>query len=85
MTVSGEQTNYEEILESSLRADLEWLEREFELLFKYKKEKTQKDITLGNRILDNVIDNIKTNNSEELLNLLALTLNKIEHSYPEFF
>jgi len=85
LTVSGEQTNYEEILVSSLREDLEWLEREFELLFKYKKEKTQTDINLGNRILDNVIESIKTNNSEELLNLLAITLNKIEHSYPEFF
>ncbi len=85
MTVSGEQTNYEEILVSSLREDLEWLEREFELLFKYKKDKTKRDISLGNQILDNVIDNIKTNNSEELLNLLAITLNKIEQSYPEFF
>jgi len=85
LTVSPEQTNYEEILVSSLREDLEWLEREFELLFKYKKEKTQTDINLGNRILDNVIESIKTNNSEELLNLLAITLNKIEHSYPEFF
>lgn len=85
MTISPEQTNYEEILVSSLREDLEWLEREFELLFKYKKEKTQTDINLGNRILDNIIESIKTNNSEELLNLLAITLNKIEHSYPEFF
>jgi len=85
LTISPEQTNYEEILVSSLREDLEWLEREFELLFKYKKEKTQTDINLGNRILDNIIESIKTNNSEELLNLLAITLNKIEHSYPEFF
>lgn len=85
MTVSGEQTNFEEILVSSLRADLEWLEREFELLFKFKEEKTQKDISLGNQILVNVIANIKTNDSEELLNLLTMTLNKIEKSYPEFF
>ncbi len=85
MTVSGEQTNYEEILVSSLRADLEWLEREFELQFKFKKEKTNEDISLGNQILDNVIDSIKTNNCEELHNLLATTLNRIEQTYPEFF
>ncbi len=85
MTVSGEQTNYEEILVSSLRSDLEWLEREFELLFKFKEEKTQKDICLGNQIIYNVINNIRTNDSEELLNLLAITLNKIEKTYPEFF
>ena len=36
-------------------------------------------------ILHNVIDHIKTNKSEELLNLLAITLIKIEHSYPDFF
>ncbi|MFX1308705.1 MAG: hypothetical protein ACFE9M_06455 [Promethearchaeota archaeon] len=82
MTVSGE---YEKILESSLREDLEWLEREFELLFRYKKTKTKEDIAMGNQILDNVIDSIKANHSEEVLNLLAITLNKIEQTYPEFF
>ena len=82
MTVSGE---YEKILESSLREDLEWLEREFELLFRYKKTKTKEDIAMGNQILDNVIDSIKANHSEEVLNLLAITLNRIEQTYPEFF
>lgn len=82
MTVSAD---YEEILKSSLMQDLEWLEREFELLFKNKKGKSREDISLGNQILEKVIDGIKTNNSEELLNLLAITLNKIEHTYPEFF
>ena len=33
MTVSGE---YEKVLEDTLKEDLEWLEREFELLFRYK-------------------------------------------------
>jgi len=82
MTVSGE---YEKVLEDTLKEDLEWLEREFELLFRYKKIKTKEDLTIGNRILDNVIDSIKSNNNEEVLNLLAITLNKIEQSYPEFF
>ncbi|MFX0105549.1 MAG: hypothetical protein ACFE75_08665 [Candidatus Hodarchaeota archaeon] len=77
--------DYEKVLEESLRDDLQWLEREFELLFRDKKEKSREDISLGNQILDQVIDNIKKNNSEELLNLLAITLNKIEKSYPEFF
>ena len=77
--------DYEKVLQDSLRDELEWLETEFELLFKNKKEKSKDDISLGNQILDNVIDNIKTDNSEELLNLLAITLNKIETTYPEFF
>ena len=82
MTVSGE---YEKVIENSLRNDLLWLEREFEHLFRNKKIITKQDIILGNQILDNVIDSIKANNSEEVLNLLAITLNKIEQSYPEFF
>ncbi len=77
--------DYENILQESLRDELEWLETEFELLFKNKEEKSKDDISLGNQILDNVIDNIKTGDNEELLNLLAITLNKIESDYPEFF
>jgi len=84
MTVSPQ--DYERILQDNLKSELEWLEEEFEYLFKGKKEKySQEDISLGNQILDNVIDDIKTNDNEDLLNLLAITLNKIEQSYPEFF
>ncbi|MCK4381021.1 MAG: hypothetical protein KAW51_07760 [Candidatus Lokiarchaeota archaeon] len=77
--------DYEKVLQDSIRDELEWIEREFELLFKNKKEKSKEDISLGNQILENFIDNIKTANNEELLNLLAITLNKIELNYPEFF
>ena len=83
MNVSGD---YDKILEDTLKEELEWLEQEFELLFRPKKEKyTKKDITMGNQILDNVIDCVKTNSNEGLLNLLAITLNKIEQAFPEFF
>ena len=83
MNVSGD---YEKILEDTLKDELEWLEQEFELLFRDKKSKyTREDITMATSILDNVIDNIKTNSNEQLLNLLAITLSKIEHTYPDFF
>jgi hypothetical protein len=83
MNVSGD---YEKILEDNLKSELDWLEQEFEYIFKPKKNKyTKEDLNMGSMILDNVIENIKTNNSEELLNLLAITLNKIEHMFPEFF
>ncbi|MFX0003821.1 MAG: hypothetical protein ACFE9C_02495 [Candidatus Hodarchaeota archaeon] len=82
MTVSGD---YEKVIEDSLRDDLLWLEREFELLFRYKNSKSKEDILMGNQILDRFIDNIKCNNNEEVLNLLAVTLNRIEQNYPEFF
>lgn len=80
--------DYEKILEDNLKNELDWLEQEFEILFRQKKLKhsyTKNDISLGSKILDNVIENIKNNRSEELLNLLAITLNKIEQTYPEFF
>lgn len=83
MTVSPQ--DYERILQDTLKEDLEWLEREFNLLFRYKKIKSKEDIAMGNQILDQFVDNIKNNNSEEVLNLLAITLNRIEQDFPEFF
>ena len=78
--------DYEGLLEDNLKEELTWLEEEFNFLFKSKRNKyTKYELSLGSKILDNVIDIINKNNSEELLNLLAITLNKIEHSYPSFF
>ena len=78
--------DYEGLLEDNLKEELTWLEEEFNFLFKSKRNKyTKYELSLGSKILDNLIDNIKTNNSEELLSLLAITLNKIEHTYPSFF
>ncbi|MFW9990058.1 MAG: hypothetical protein ACFFC3_15540 [Candidatus Odinarchaeota archaeon] len=84
MTVSPQ--DYEKLIEDTLKDELDWLVEEFDQLFKEKNKKyTQEDITIANQILDQVIDGIKTNNSEELLNLLAITLNRIETKFPEFF
>jgi len=80
--------DYEKVLKDNVREDLEWLEQEFTLLFKQKQLKqcySKEDISIGNQILDNIIDNIKTNNNEEVLNLLAITLNSLEKTYPIFF
>ncbi|MBY8989729.1 MAG: hypothetical protein KGD58_03160 [Candidatus Lokiarchaeota archaeon] len=80
--------DYEKLLEDNLKEELEWVVQEFQMLFKQKMLKqcySKDDISLGNQILDNVIDNIKTNENEELLNLLGTTLNSIEKQFPEFF
>lgn len=85
MNLSGD---YEKILEDTLKNELEWLEEELHLIFRQKQLKhcySKDDISIGNQILDNVIDKIKSNNNKQLLNLLAITLNKIEKDYPEFF
>lgn len=84
MTVSPQ--DYERILHDNLKEELDWLIDEFELLFKCKKKKySREDISIGNRILDRVIEDIKINNNEEALNLLAITINRLETTYPEFF
>ena len=80
--------DFEKCLEDNCKEELEWLEQEFEYLFKQKMLKhcyTKDDISIGTQILDNVIDSIKKNKSEQLLNLLAMTLNSIEKQFPEFF
>jgi len=78
--------DYDKILEETLKDELEWLEQEFELLFRNKRNNcSRKDITMATSILDNVIDNIKMNSNDQLLNLLAITLNKLEKTFPDFF
>jgi hypothetical protein len=78
--------NYEHILEENLRNELLWLEEEFDILFKARKDDlTPGDIQLGNQILNNVIDNLNLINNEDLLTSLALSLERIENSYPDFF
>ncbi|MFX0030131.1 MAG: hypothetical protein ACFE8B_13035 [Candidatus Hermodarchaeota archaeon] len=82
------QADYDKLLEDNARENLEWLEEEFSCLFKQKQLRhcyTKDDISMGNQILDNVIGNIKENENEQTLNLLAITLNKLERTYPEFF
>ena len=84
MTVSPQ--DYERILQDNLKDELDWLLDEFEVLFKNKKDKySREDISIGNQILDQIIDGIRANNNEEVLNLLAITINRIESTYPEFF
>ena len=77
--------DYNRILENNIKSELEWLEEELNYLFDGKKTLSDKDILMGNQILNNVIDSIDINNSKELLNLLTLTLDKIEQTFPEFF
>jgi len=79
------ENDYEKLLEDTLKDDLEWLEREFALLFQYKNVKTKEDIIMGTQILDQFVDHIKNDDNKEFLNLLAITLNRIEQAYPEFF
>ncbi|MFW9829701.1 MAG: hypothetical protein ACFFEY_19160 [Candidatus Thorarchaeota archaeon] len=84
-TENDNESNFEKILEDSIKDDLAWVEREFELLFRYKKVKTKEDIEMGNKIISQIVDIVNSYTSEFALNLLTITLNRIEQSYPEFF
>ena len=77
--------DYEKIIEDNLKEELAWLEEEFSLLFKDKHNYSKDDISLGNSILDVALDNIKSNDNEDVLTALAITINKIEQTYPDFF
>ncbi len=78
--------DYNKILIASKKEELQWLEREFELLFKDKKENcSEVDKKLANQILDNLIVNINTLEDEYLINILAKTLEGIEGKFPELF
>ena len=78
--------DYEKIIEDNLKEELEWLECELELLgFKDKNTYSKNDILIGNTVIDKVIDNIKSNESEDVLNSLAITINRIEQNYPHLF
>jgi hypothetical protein len=79
------ESDYEKYLEESIKQDLEWYEKEFNLMFKYKNLKNEDDIKLGVQMIDQFVDNIKSHNSKEALNLLAISLNKIQNQFPEFF
>ncbi len=84
-TENHNESNFEKILEDSIKDDLLWIEKEFDLLFRYKKVKTKEDIEMGNQIINQIVELVNSNTSEFALNLLTITLNRIEQSYPEFF
>ena len=84
-TENDNEINFEKILEDSIKNDLTLIEREFELLFRHKKVKTKEDIEMGKQLINQIVDIVNSNTSEFAFNLLTITLNRIEQSYPEFF
>ena len=77
---------YHEILEESLKKELEWLKGEFEILFNSKTENyTKKDRKVANDILDYVLENTHAYDNIILYNLLFDALENIEKLYPNLF
>lgn len=78
--------NYPQVLEESLRKELEWLIEEFKILFKSKIEIDPKnDKKLANEILDYILENTLVNDNIILYNLFTETMENIEKLYPDLF
>ncbi len=78
--------NVDKNIEREFRKKLHWFEEEFKLIFEDKTYAyTTQDIKNANLFLDKLSEIINDYRDENLLYLLASTLNKIEREYPEFF
>ena len=76
--------DYEKLLSDVKREELVWIEEEFECLFSNKKGKfTDADKETANHILDNLTENINMLKNDDLIQILAKMLNKIEKKYPD--
>ena len=83
MNVSND---YYELLERSLRDELEWLKDEFNIFFKSKMEKyNQNDTKLANKILDYFLENTYVYDNIILHNLFMEAIENIEKLYPSLF
>ena len=76
--------NYNEILEEDLKEELEWLEEEFEILFKLR-ENNKKDKKLANDILDYFFEIYFVYDNVTLLHLLNKISDDLEKTYPALF
>ena len=76
--------DYNEILEEDLKAELEWLEDEFEILFKLK-ENDEKDRKLANDILDYIFKIYFIYDNITWLHLLNKLSDNLEKTYPALF
>lgn len=75
--------NYNKILKETLINDLKWLQEEFYFLFNNTNSNNQKELAL--QILRQVIERFDLGEDEEMVDLLATTLEDLEKTYPSFF
>ena len=76
----------ERLLEVEKKEELEWFEKEFDMLFKAKNGKFSKiDKKMANQILDNLTENINLLKNDQLRQILADVLESIEKKYPNLF
>jgi hypothetical protein len=75
-----------DLLEINFKRELNWFEKEFEILFGNKLNGyTLEDRALANKVLDLLSEVINYYPAEELLFYLVSSLNRIKQKYPELF
>ena len=80
MKVMGD---FEDIIETNVIHELEWLLEEFDFLFRFKKNRlTQEDIETANQIIDCVIDKFSGTPDDKIVDLLSKSIEEIGERYP---
>lgn len=78
--------DYENTLNDAIIQKLNWIEEEFNFLFKSKRTKySQKDRDLANSIIHNITESVNCAEDIRLKQLLVDTLKSIKNIYPELF
>ncbi len=80
MKVMGD---FEDIIETNVIHELEWLREEFDYLFRFKKDRlSQKDIEIANQIIDCVINHYSGTLDDKTVDLLSKSIEAIVKCYP---
>ena len=75
--------DFEDIIETNVINELEWLREEFDYLFLFKKDRlSQKDIEIANQIITCVIDKYSGTLDDKIVDLLSKIIEEIEERYP---
>lgn len=75
--------DFEDIIETNVIHELEWLREEFDFLFRFKKDRlSQKDIEIANQIITCVIDKYSGTLDDKIVDLLSKSIEAIEERYP---
>ena len=75
--------DFEDIIETNVIHELEWLLEEFDFLFRFKKNRlTQEDIETANQIIDCVIDKFSGTPDDKIVDLLSKSIEEIGERYP---
>lgn len=78
--------DYDDLLEDSLIEELEWLQEEFELLFKFKRQNTlEKDKRLANQMIEIIVNRVKSSDDKRINEILFEGIEKIGYKFPELF